>query len=85
MRLLELFSEADPSLQKDVFRCWVNGVRHEHMAVRAKALFAQESLGLFSSAYVRLTFRQGETVYIVSGSIENSYMVFGFTEANLRD
>lgn len=55
------------------------------MAIRAKALFAQESLGLQGSSYVNLTFKQGEIIFLVSGSIENSYTVFGFTEANLRD
>lgn len=77
VRPMELFCEYDNKTNEQVLKCWIKGIPVDGRLV-ARASYSQEPT--LYAGYKRLKFEKDTAVVIVSASVDNSYLLFGYKE-----
>ena len=76
VRPYEIFCEPNAN-GGQCLKCILTGIQADGRVV-AKTRFNQVST--FAGGYKKMTFVEGDVVVIISASVENSYLLFGFKE-----
>lgn len=78
-RPLEVFRETNLKTMKPQLKCWITNVPSDGRLVAIASFKTNE--GIYGG-YEKLGFDQGETIILVSGSVENSYLLLGYRETD---
>ena len=77
VRPLEIYSEEDDN-KYERLRCWTKGVNIDECIIVTARFNQTDPIQYGHHNYHKLQFSENDKIVIVSCSIENSYLLFGF-------